>query len=420
MDKIEIEGGIPLVGEIPISGSKNSVLPILTACLLTAGSCKISNVPDLVDIRTTCLLLEVFGASVDHDNSSTYTIDCSKLTSFEAPYNLVKTMRASCLTLGPLVARSGKAKVSLPGGCAIGERPIDQHLKGLKALGAEINLSHGYVEIEAKRGLTGGQVSFDLTTVTGTMNIMMVATLAKGETVIKNCALEPEVEALAKFLNKMGAKIEGAGTNIIHIQGVNSLFPAETSIIPDRIETGTYMVAAAITSGDLSLTGANVKHVNEISDCLIKCGCQLDVKVGRIRIIGQDEIRSTNIVTSPYPGFPTDMQAQMMTLMTLAQGTSVIKETIFENRFMHVAELRRMGANILISGNSATVHGVNHLSGAQVMATDLRASASLILAGLATRGVTTVSRVYHLDRGYENLVRKLRAVGAKIKRVSSP
>ncbi len=419
MDKIIIEGGRPIGGSVKISGAKNAALPIFAATILGDGVSRLSNVPDLRDTRTIAKLIEELGAKVASAHTGEYTIDSATITNYEAPYELVKTMRASCLALGPLLARLGRAKVSYPGGCAIGERPIDQHLKGLSALGADIELAHGYVDVKAPpKGLTGAHITMDMITVTGVMNIMMAATLAKGRTVIDNAAREPEVTALGEYLNVMGANIEGAGTATITITGVTSLRSADVVIIPDRIEAATFMAAAAITGGSVTVTNIDPAMVGAVIDKLIDCGCMVDTKGGRIAVQATGKLRSVNISTAPYPGFPTDMQAQMMALMTVASGTSVIKETIFENRFMHVAELRRMGADISLGGNSATVLGVSYLSGAEVMATDLRASACLVLAGLAAEGETVISRVYHLDRGYERLEEKFSKLGANIRRVS--
>jgi UDP-N-acetylglucosamine 1-carboxyvinyltransferase len=401
MDKIVIRGGRRLEGSVSISGSKNAALPILFSALLTEGVNAYSNVPKLRDIDSTLLLLSRLGVQVE-SSGPLIRIDASGLTRHEAPYDLVRKMRASVLVLGPLVARLKRARVSLPGGCAIGARPINLHLKGLAALGAEITLEHGYVTASAKR-LRGAEIYFDIVTVTGTENIMMAATLAEGITVLRNAAREPEVVALAEVLNLMGADISGAGTPEITIRGVDSLRPVSAEIIPDRIETGTFMVAAALTGGHVTITNCKPKHVGATMDKLRQAGARIAVQGHTLTVTGPEKIASVDIQTQPYPGFATDMQAQFMVLMSVAEGVSVISETIFENRFIHVSELRRMGADIRVSGSTATVRGVAHLSGAPVMATDLRASACLVLAGLVAENTTEVHRVYHLDRGYEAL-----------------
>lgn len=414
MDTIVIEGGAALRGVVPVSGAKNAALPVFAATLLAPGRYRIENVPDLRDIRTIAALLIELGAAARLAAPGVWEVDTSRANHFEAPYDLVKTMRASCLVLGPLTARLGRARVSLPGGCAIGERPIDQHLKGLEALGASIGIEHGYVEAARPRRLKGARVLMDIITVTGAMNVMMAATLAEGRTVIENAAREPEVAALADFLNAMGARVTGAGTPEIVIEGVDALRPANTRIIPDRIEAGTYMTAAAITGGEVTVEGIDPALVANITGKLHEIGCVIKEGAHGVTVGAPEVIRSVNVNTAPYPGFPTDMQAQIMALLAVGDGASVITETIFENRFMHVAELRRMGADIHVHGATATVRGVASLSGAPLMATDLRASASLVLAGLAAEGRTTISRVYHLDRGYERLEEKLRALGARI------
>jgi UDP-N-acetylglucosamine 1-carboxyvinyltransferase len=417
MDKIIIEGGHRLEGEVTISGAKNAALPILAATLLAPGVHTLSNVPRLVDIRTIKKLLGRLGASF-HDDHGALKVEVADELGFEAPYELVKTMRASVLVLGPLVARLGKARVSLPGGCAIGARPINIHLKALDKLGAAIDLSHGYVEATVKR-LRGCPIYLDFPTVTGTENIMMAATLARGTTTIKNAAREPEVIDLADYLNLMGARISGAGSDVITIEGVEGLSAAEHTIIPDRIEAGTYMVAAAATRGEVTLRGCRLDHLEALVGKLREAGVEIAPTPdgARVSVPSGGSLRGTDVKTLPYPGFPTDMQAQMMVLMCLAGGLSVITERIFENRFMHVGELRRMGADIRIEGHSAIVHGTGRLLGAPVMATDLRASASLVLAGLAAENTTEVSRVYHLDRGYEAMEQKLARLGAKVRRV---
>src|SRR3984885_1267527 len=419
MDKIVVEGGGRLVGKIPISGAKNAALPLLAAALLPSGSSTFKNVPQLADVRTMAKLLRMLGWEVDAaDDKQSLQIappTSRSKTKLEAPYELVKTMRASVLVLGPLVARFGRARVSMPGGCNIGARPIDQHLKGLEAMGAKVTLDHGYVDVEAKR-LKGATIVLDMPTVTGCENIMMAAVLAKGRTVLENAAREPEVEELGLVLNKMGAKVQGAGTSIITIEGVDELAGIEHAIIPDRIEAGTFAVAAAMTRGDVLLEGARSEHMDAIIAKLRAAGAHVSAEAGGLRVKGAPEVLPLDIVTQPHPGFPTDMQAQFMVLACLAKGQSVIKEMIFENRFMHVPELGRMGADVQISGRAAVVRGGAKLTGASVMATDLRASASLVLAGLVATGKTEVLRVYHLDRGYEAIEKKLRAVGAKIRR----
>lgn len=415
MDKIVIQGGRTLKGEVRISGAKNAALPILVSSLLTDGWNTYSNVPDLKDIQSTKLLLSNLGARIETDGDI-IRIDSGGVCNHEAPYDLVRKMRASILVLGPLVARLKKARISLPGGCAIGARPINLHLKGLERLGASIELKHGYVEASADC-LKGNEIYLDIATVTGTENLMMAAVLAKGITVLRNAAREPEVIALADVLNKMGAKIEGAGTSVITIQGVSTLHPVSVSIIPDRIETGTFMISAALTGGDVTLLGCEPDHLKATIHKLRLSGVRITIEGKRIRVLGGDEILSVDIKTLPYPGFPTDMQAQFTVLMSVANGLSIISETIFENRFIHISELRRMGADIKISGNTAMITGVPTLSGAPVMATDLRASASLILAGLVAEGTTEVNRIYHLDRGYETIEKKFARLGAAIKRV---
>jgi len=415
MDKIIVEGGRALAGEVQISGAKNAALPILISSLLTAGTHTFSNVPQLQDIHSTALLLENLGARVETE-ADTVRIDAGGHIQPEAEYDLVRKMRASVLVLGPLVTRLGKARVSLPGGCAIGARPINLHLKGLAALGASIELTHGYVEATAGR-LKGADIYFDVVTVTGTENLMMAATLAKGTTVLRNAAREPEIVALADTLINMGADIQGAGTAVITIKGVSSLRPVEARIIPDRIEAGTFLMAAVLTRGRVTVLNSEPDHIGALIDKLRLAGADIEIDGKTIHVSHNTEIKSVDIKTQPYPGFPTDMQAQFMVLMSIATGTSMISETIFENRFIHVSELRRMGADIQVSGNVAIVKGTPHLSAAQVMATDLRASASLILAGLVAEGTTEVNRVYHLDRGYQSLEKKFAALGATISRV---
>lgn len=417
MDKIIVEGGRRLSGEVRASGAKNAALPILVSSMLTDGTCVYDNVPALKDIESICLLMEDLGARVE-TSGSMVEIDAKGIFKHEASYDLVRKMRASVLVLGPLVARMGRARVSLPGGCAIGARPVDLHLKGLELLGADIKIEHGYIDAVAPR-LKGAEIYFDTVTVTGTENLMMAAVLAEGETVLQNAAMEPEVVALADVLKGMGADIDGAGTPEIRIKGRSSLSPVKASIIPDRIEVGTYMVAAALTGGDVTITHCNPHHLTSVIEKLRQTGVKADITGDNtLRINANGHIKSIDIKTIPYPGFPTDMQAQFMVLMSVADGRSVITETIFENRFIHVSELKRLGADITItSGNTAVVKGVPGLSGAPVMASDLRASASLILAGLVASGKTEVNRVYHLDRGYEKMESKFEALGAAIRRV---
>ena len=415
MKKILISGGKKLHGTLKVSGAKNSALPLMAATLLTDGRNTLSQVPQLGDIKTISKLLKKFGAEVN--GKDVLTIDASTIHSYEAPYSLVKTMRASILVLGPLLARFGKARVSLPGGCAIGSRPVDQHLKALKSMGATISLEGGYILAEATK-LKGARIYFDVSTVTGTENIMMAATVATGTTVLENAAKEPEVEELAIVLNKMGARIEGAGTDVMTIEGVETLHAVEHTIMPDRIEAGTYMIAAGITEGDITLSNCNPHHLHALLEKLEEIGLDIIINEGSIRVMGTPFLKNTDVKTLPYPGFPTDMQAQIMALLCLAEGTSIISESIFEDRFMHVGELKRMGANIRLEGNSAIVNGVDTLCGAPVMATDLRASASLVLAALVARGETEITRVYHLERGYECVEDKLSQLGAAIETVT--
>lgn len=415
MDKIVIQGGRGLHGTVRISGAKNAALPILVSSLLTDGWNAFRNVPALADVRTVKRLLTGFGAEIEE--GETLRINAGKITSHEAPYDLVRTMRASILVLGPLVARMGKARVSLPGGCAIGARPVNLHLKALRAMGAEIDLREGYVEASAPR-LRGSTIYFDISTVTGTENILMAATLAEGTTILENAASEPEVVNLADVLTGMGAKIRGAGTDVIEIEGVDALHPIEAEIIPDRIEAGTYMIATGIAGGDVTVLGCRTDHLDTVIAKLKEAGMEITPVEGGLRVVSdRRHICSVDVQTLPYPGFPTDLQAQMMALMSLGDGSSIIKETVFENRFMHVNELTRMGADITVEGNSAVVRGTSSLRGAPVMATDLRASASLILAGLVAEGTTEISRIYHIDRGYEHIERKLSDLGADIRRV---
>ncbi len=416
MDKILIHGGRTLKGKVSLSGAKNASLPIMAAALLTEGISTLTNLPTLRDIRTHKKLLSWLGVSCEEVSPSELRLDTSQVKGWEAPYDLVKTMRASILVLGPLVARLGKARVSLPGGCAIGARPINLHLKGLEQMGARLELKHGYVEAKARQ-LKGAEIVFDLPTVTGTENLMMAATLAKGKTTLANAAKEPEVVDLAIFLKGMGARIAGAGTDIITVEGVPSLHPATYRVMPDRIEAGTYLVAAGITGGEITLTDYDGSCLEALITKLKETGVEFAQNKAGLTASGPRKVRSVSVTTRPYPGFPTDMQAQFMALMAVSQDTSIIQETIFENRFMHVSELQRMGADIQVSGHQAVVKGVSRLNGAPVMATDLRASASLVLAGLRAEGITEISRVYHLDRGYETLEKKLSALGAKIERI---
>ncbi len=415
MDKILIRGGRRLTGEVALEGAKNAALPILLAALLTPERCTFRNVPSVVDVRTTLRLLADLGATVEASDGSV-SVEATRLVRFEAQYDLVKTMRASFLALGPLVARFGRARVSTPGGCAIGSRPVDLHLEGLQRMGAQVRIVHGYVEAEAEQ-LRGATIYLDVPSVGATEHLMMVATLASGVTTIEHAAREPEVVDLARALTGMGAKISGAGEDVITIEGVPSLHGVDFTVVPDRIEAGTLMMAAAVTGGDVFVRGARGEHLHAVILKLREAGVDVQEEADGVRVIANGRLRSVDVKTMPYPGFPTDLQAQMMAAMTLAEGRAVISETIFENRFMHVLELNRMGADIKVEGNTAIVRGVDGLSGAPVMATDLRASVCLVLAGLAADGVTEVSRVYHLDRGYARLEEKLSALGADIRRV---
>ncbi|WEN41085.1 UDP-N-acetylglucosamine 1-carboxyvinyltransferase [Thauera sp. GDN1] len=416
MDKLLIEGGARLSGEIAISGAKNAALPILCAALLTAETVTFTNVPQLNDIGTLLELLGQMGVKVARDGD-TVTLDASGLNNPVAPYEMVKTMRASILVLGPLVARCGEARVSLPGGCAIGARPVDQHIKGLQAMGAEVRVEHGYVHATVPR-LKGARLFTDMVTVTGTENLMMAAVLADGETVIENAAREPEVVDLANCLVAMGAQISGAGSDVIRIRGVERLHGATHRIMPDRIETGTYLCAAAVTGGSVRLTGTSSSYLDAVIDKLMDAGCEVVSERDAIRLSAPARLNAVSLRTAPYPAFPTDMQAQFMAINCVANGVAMIRETIFENRFMHAVELQRLGADIRIDGNTAVVQGVAKLEGATVMATDLRASASLVVAGLVAEGETTIERIYHLDRGYERLEEKLAALGAKVRRLA--
>ncbi len=421
MDKIVIEGGVPLRGDVRVSGAKNAALPALAATLLAEGEHRIANVPDLADVRTMGRLLAHMGCEIGRDRDAHgATVHVPAAVAPEAPYELVKTMRASVVVLGPLVARWGRARVSLPGGCAIGARPIDQHLKVLEALGAEIVLEHGYVEARATGGrLRGTTFVFDLPTVTGTENALMAAVLAEGRTVLENCAREPEVGDLADALRGMGARIEGDGTAVVRIEGVERLSPMRHAVIADRIEAGTLLVAGALPGSDVRVHGCVPGHLDALLEKLRAAGARVEVGPDVVQVTGAVRPRPVDVRTAPFPGFPTDMQAQMMVLLAIAAGSSAITETVFENRFMHVQELVRLGADITLDGRRATVKGVPELSGAPVMASDLRASAALVLAGLAARGTTEVLRVYHLDRGYERLEEKLAPLGARIRRVKA-
>ena len=419
MDKFVIRGGNPLLGTVRISGAKNAALPAMAAALLTDEPVILENVPQVRDIETTRRLLSAMGAEVElgYGRARNRTsICCTNLSAPEASYELVKTMRASTLVLGPLVARCGRARVSLPGGCAIGARPIDLHIKGLERLGAKIDQQHGYVEASAER-LKGTEIVFDKITVTGTEDLLMAATLADGETIMQNCAREPEVADLADLLNKMGAKIEGAGTATIRINGVSKLHGAKHRVIPDRIEAATFIIAGALTDGDLNISGCEPKHLGALLQKLQEVGVSTKISRDSVRVEGSSMLKAADVITEEYPGFPTDVQAQYMALATQAVGTSIIAENIFENRFMHALEMVRMGANIKIEGRRAVVRGKSQLSGAAVLASDLRASASLVLAALVADGETIIDRVYHIDRGYENIEEKLRMVGAQIRRI---
>ncbi|MEJ5210954.1 MAG: UDP-N-acetylglucosamine 1-carboxyvinyltransferase [Burkholderiales bacterium] len=420
MDKLLIQGGVPLQGEVRISGAKNAALPILCAGLLTPETLTLTNVPHLRDVTTMLSLLGGMGMQVTVDEKMEVTLSGADIHRREAPYEMVKTMRASILVLGPLLARFGEARVSLPGGCAIGSRPVDLHIKGLQAMGAQIGIEHGYIVARAER-LKGARIFMDLVSVTGTENLMMAATLAEGETVIENAAREPEVVDLAQCLTSMGARISGAGTDVIRIRGVERLTGARHRIMPDRIETGTYLCAAAATGGEIRLLDTSASYLDAVIDKLMDAGCDIVTEKSpsheAIRLRAPKKLEAVSVRTAPYPAFPTDMQAQFMAINAIARGTAVIRETIFENRFMHAVELQRLGARIKIDGNQAVVEGVERLTGAAVMATDLRASASLVIAGLVAEGKTLIDRIYHLDRGYEAIEEKLSRLGARIRRV---
>jgi UDP-N-acetylglucosamine 1-carboxyvinyltransferase len=415
MQKLIIQGGTPLHGEISVSGAKNAALPVLCAALLTAEPLKINNVPALQDISTMLSLLKQMGTDITAPSASEVVLSAATLTHLVAPYEMVKTMRAAILVLGPLLARAGEANISLPGGCAIGQRPVDQHIKGLQAMGAEIQIKHGYIHAVAEK-LHGARIVFDIVTVTGTENLMMAATLAEGTTILENVAREPEIVDLANCLNAMGAKIHGAGTDVITIEGVPSLHGAEHTVMPDRIETGTFLVAVTAASGEIHLKDTDAHLLDAVLDKLTEAGAHIESGENWIHLKMYAKPKSINLRTAPYPAFPTDMQAQFMSLNCIADGTAIITETIFENRLMHVQELKRMNAHIEVEGNAAIVHGIPQLDGAHVMATDLRASASLVIAGLVAQGETVIDRIYHLDRGYENIEGKLSALGAQIRR----
>ncbi|MDF2929632.1 UDP-N-acetylglucosamine 1-carboxyvinyltransferase [Anaerospora sp.] len=416
MEKLIITGGKKLTGTVKVSGAKNAVLPIIAASLLGSTPSRLLEAPNLEDVRTISEVIEHLGVSVAYDEDA-LVIDSTNITSCEAPYELVRKMRASFLVMGPLLARRGRAKISLPGGCAIGTRPIDLHLKGFEALGAQIELGHGYVEARAPQGLTGARIYLDFPSVGATENILMAASMAKGQTILENPAEEPEIVDLANFLNAMGARIRGAGTNVIRIEGADELRGCTHTVIPDRIEAGTYMVAAAMTDGDVYIENALTEHLKPVVAKLKEAGVKIEEDTDGVRVTGTGTLRSVDIKTLPYPGFPTDMQAQFMALTTIARGTSVVTETVFENRFMHVDELKRMGANIKIEGRSAVVEGSARLLGCPVKATDLRAGAALVLAGLVADGQTEIGYLHHIDRGYDNLVAKLQGLGANILRV---
>lgn len=415
-----IEGGLPLHGEVHISGAKNAALPIICAALLAETPLELSCVPDLNDVKTTYTLLQHMGVKITHGAANQVTLDASHITSHEAPYEMVKTMRASILVLGPLLARFGHARVSLPGGCAIGSRPVDLHIKGLQAMGAEIHIEHGYIQASTahlpNQRLQGTRVFMDIVTVTGTENLMMAAALAQGTTTLENAAREPEVVDMAECLIKMGARIEGAGSDVITVHGVERLSGTQHAVVCDRIEAGTYLVAAAMTGGEITLRNARPELLDAVIEKLREAGAEIHCTADTISVKSNGKLKSVNIRTAPHPAFPTDMQAQLMALNTVAEGVATVTETIFENRFMHVQEMQRLGATIEVEGNTAIVRGTHYLDGATVMATDLRASASLVLAGLVARGVTTIERIYHIDRGYERIEEKLTALGARIRR----
>lgn len=419
MERLIVKGGNRLVGTVKTSGAKNAVLPIIAASILGTSPSRLDEIPALEDVRTICAVLECLGIKVDASEPHTLKIDSREITSCEAPYELVRSMRASFLVMGPLLARKGYARISQPGGCAIGTRPIDLHLKGFEALGVKIEQGHGYIEASAPEGMTGANIYLDFPSVGATENIMMAAAMAKGTTVLENPAEEPEIVDLANYLNQMGARVRGAGTNVITIEGVSELHGVQHSVIPDRIEAGTYMIAAAMTGGDVIIENVLPEHQKPLIAKLREAGALVEEDIDRIHVAGSGRLKAVDIKTLPYPGFPTDMQAQMMAMLSVAEGRSKITETVFENRFMHVVELNRMGANITTEGRSAVITGPAHLTGCTVRATDLRAGAAMILAGLVAEGATEICDIYHIDRGYEEIAAKLTRLGADIKRVGS-
>lgn len=419
MERLIVKGGNRLVGTVKTSGAKNAVLPIIAASILGTSPSRLDEIPALEDVRTICAVLECLGIKVDASEPHTLKIDSREITSCEAPYELVRSMRASFLVMGPLLARKGYARISQPGGCAIGTRPIDLHLKGFEALGVKIEQGHGYIEASAPEGMTGANIYLDFPSVGATENIMMAAAMANGTTVLENPAEEPEIVDLANYLNQMGARVRGAGTNVITIEGVSELHGVQHSVIPDRIEAGTYMIAAAMTGGDVIIENVLPEHQKPLIAKLREAGALVEEDIDRIHVVGSGRLKAVDIKTLPYPGFPTDMQAQMMAMLSVAEGRSKITETVFENRFMHVVELNRMGANITTEGRSAVITGPAHLTGCTVRATDLRAGAAMILAGLVAEGATEICDIYHIDRGYEEISAKLTRLGADIKRVGT-
>ena len=419
MERLIVKGGNRLVGTVKTSGAKNAVLPIIAASILGTSPSRLDEIPALEDVRTICAVLECLGIKVDASEPHTLKIDSREITSCEAPYELVRSMRASFLVMGPLLARKGYARISQPGGCAIGTRPIDLHLKGFEALGVKIEQGHGYIEASAPEGMTGANIYLDFPSVGATENIMMAAAMANGTTVLENPAEEPEIVDLANYINQMGARVRGAGTNVITIEGVSELHGVQHSVIPDRIEAGTYMIAAAMTGGDVIIENVLPEHQKPLIAKLREAGALVEEDIDRIHVVGSGRLKAVDIKTLPYPGFPTDMQAQMMAMLSVAEGRSKITETVFENRFMHVVELNRMGANITTEGRSAVITGPAHLTGCTVRATDLRAGAAMILAGLVAEGATEICDIYHIDRGYEEIAAKLTRLGADIKRVGT-
>ena len=419
MERLIVKGGNRLVGTVKTSGAKNAVLPIIAASILGTSPSRLDEIPALEDVRTICAVLECLGIKVDASEPHTLKIDSREITSCEAPYELVRSMRASFLVMGPLLARKGYARISQPGGCAIGTRPIDLHLKGFEALGVKIEQGHGYIEASAPDGMTGANIYLDFPSVGATENIMMAAAMANGTTVLENPAEEPEIVDLANYLNQMGARVRGAGTNVITIEGESELHGVQHSVIPDRIEAGTYMIAAAMTGGDVIIENVLPEHQKPLIAKLREAGALVEEDIDRIHVAGSGKLKAVDIKTLPYPGFPTDMQAQMMAMLSVAEGRSKITETVFENRFMHVVELNRMGANITTEGRSAVITGPAHLTGCTVRATDLRAGAAMILAGLVAEGATEICDIYHIDRGYEEIAAKLTRLGADIKRVGT-